>query len=54
MKSIGITETYDPCFVPDWETRLLDANIIISKELSDEMIEKFMSANNSLPMLLNQ
>lgn len=42
MKSIGITETYDPCFVPDWETRLLDANIIISKELSDEMIEKLL------------
>ena len=41
MKSIGITETYDPCFVPDWETRLLDANIIISKELSDEMIENY-------------
>ena len=42
MKSIGITETYDPCFVSDWETRLLDANIIISKELSDEMIEKLL------------
>ena len=42
MKSIGITETYDPCFVQDWETRLLDANIIISKELSDEMIEKLL------------
>ena len=37
MKFIGITETYDPCFVPDWETRLLESNIIISKELSDEI-----------------
>lgn len=42
MKFIGITETYDPCFVPDWETRLLESNIIISKELSDEMIEKLL------------
>ena len=42
MRKIGITETYDPCFVPDWETRLLDANIIISKELNDEMIEKLL------------
>lgn len=33
MNRIGITETYDPCFVPDWEVRLLDANIVISKEL---------------------
>lgn len=30
MNRIGITETYDPCFVPDWEVRLLDANIVIS------------------------
>ena len=42
MKQIGITETYDPCFVSDWETKLLDVNIIISKELSDEMIEKLL------------
>lgn len=42
MKYVGITETYDPCFVPDWETKLLDANIIISKELNDEMIEKLL------------
>lgn len=41
-KKIGITETYDPCFVPDWETKLLDANIVISKELNDEMIEKLL------------
>lgn len=42
MKQIGITETYDPCFVPDWETKLLDANIVISKELNDEMVEKLL------------
>ena len=42
MKKIGITETYDPCFVPDWETKLLEANIVISKELNDEMIEKLL------------
>ncbi len=42
MKRIGITETYDPCFVPDWETKLLEANIVISKELNDEMIEKLL------------
>lgn len=42
MKQIGITETFDPCFVSDWEVKLLEANIIISKELSDEMIEKLL------------
>ena len=42
MKRIGITETFDPCFVPDWETKLLKANIVISKELNDEMIEKLL------------
>ena len=31
MKQIGITETYDPCFISDWETKLQDVNIIISK-----------------------
>ena len=46
MKKIGITETYDPCFVPDWETKLLDANIVISKELNDEMIEKLLIVKN--------
>ncbi len=38
MKQIGITETFDPCFIQDWETRLLEANVIISKELTDEMV----------------
>lgn len=43
MKYIGTTETYDPCFVPDWDSRLLEANIIISKELTDEMITKLVA-----------
>lgn len=47
-KKIGITETYDPCFVPDWETKLLEANIVISKELNDEMIEKLLIVKNSV------
>lgn len=42
MKYFGITETGDPCFVPDWDLRLREANIIISKELTDEMIEKLI------------
>lgn len=46
MKYVGITETYDPCFVPDWETKLLEANVVISKELSDEMVEKLLIVQN--------
>jgi len=42
MKYFGITETGDPCFVPDWDIRLREANIIISKELTDEMIQKLV------------
>lgn len=42
MNYIGITETSDPCFHTDWETRLLAANIIISKELSFEMTENLL------------
>jgi len=42
MKYFGITETGDPCFVPDWDLRLREANIIISKELTEEMIEKLI------------
>ena len=40
MKQFGITETGDPAFVSGWEKRLLEANIVISKELTDEMIER--------------
>lgn len=36
---IGVTETYDPFYVEGWEQRLLDANIIITKHLSDGMID---------------
>lgn len=39
MKQIGITETYDPCFVDNLESKLLDANIIITKELTDHLVE---------------
>jgi len=40
--TIGITETYDPCWVPDWEKRLKDVNVIITKQLSDDMISKLV------------
>jgi hypothetical protein len=40
MKFIGTTETYDPVYVSDWESRLLDVNIIISKELDFNMMKK--------------
>ena len=43
MKYIGITETGDPAFVKGWDNRLLEANIIISKELTDDMIEKLVN-----------
>lgn len=42
MKRIGTTETYDPAFVPDWERRLKEVNIIITKQLTDELIEKLI------------
>lgn len=48
MKPVGITETYDPCFVDDWETRLLKANIIISKELNDEMVAKLVAVQGNV------
>jgi len=48
MKYIGTTETYDPCFVRDWETRLLDVNIIISKELTDSMIMKLVTHRDKI------
>lgn len=44
MKQIGVTETYDPCYVSDWDDKLLDANIIITKELSDDMIHKLLGS----------
>ena len=48
MKQFGITETGDPAFVSGWEKRLLEANIVISKELSDEMIEKLIDNQNKV------
>lgn len=48
MKQFGITETGDPVDVDGWEDRLLEANIIISKELSDVMIEKLIDNQNKI------
>lgn len=48
MKQFGITETGDPAFVSGWEKRLLDVNIVISKELTDEMIEKLVDNQNKV------
>lgn len=50
MKQIGVTETYDPCFVPDLESKLLDANIIITKELTDDLVE-ILRRNNHRVLL---
>lgn len=37
---VGITETYDPCFVKDFESMLTQpVNIVITKELTDELID---------------
>ena len=43
MKQVGITETYDPRFVYDWDKRLKDVNIIITKSLEGYMIEKLLA-----------
>lgn len=43
MKYVGTTETFDPCFVPDWDKKLLEANIIISKELNLDMMKKLIN-----------
>lgn len=48
MKQVGTTETYDPCFVSDWDDKLLDANIIITKELSDDLIHKLLGSVNKV------
>lgn len=39
---IGVTETFDPAYVPDWETKLKDVNIIITKSLTNSMIKKLI------------
>ena len=39
---VGITETNDPCFNLDLFDNLYDANIIITKNLSDKLIEKLI------------
>jgi DNA repair photolyase len=48
MKQFGTTETYDPCYVFDWDDKLLDANIIITKELSDDMIHKLLGNSDKI------
>ena len=39
---IGITETSDPCFHLDIFDNLYNANIIITKNLTNKMIEKLI------------
>lgn len=46
MIKIGVTETYDPCFDYSWVDNLKDANIIITKNLTDRMIEELVKHKN--------
>lgn len=39
MNKIGATETYDPCFDLSWVNNLQEANIIITKNLTNEVIK---------------
>ena len=39
---IGITETSDPCFHLEVFDRLYDGNIIVTKNLSNKLIEKLI------------
>ena len=39
---IGITETSDPCFHLELFDRLYDGNIIVTKNLSNKLIEKLI------------
>jgi DNA repair photolyase len=43
---IGITETSDPCFHLEIFDNLYDANIIITKNITDKMIEKLIENKN--------
>ena len=43
---IGITETNDPCFHLDLFDNLYDANIIITKNLSNKLIDKLVEHKN--------
>ena len=44
---IGITETSDPCFHLDLFDNLYDANIIITKNLSNRLIDKLIEASQN-------
>lgn len=47
MKSVGVTETYDPCYVEDLESKLLpEANIIITKKLTRDLSDIILSNSN--------
>lgn len=46
MIKIGVTETYDPCFDYSWVDNLKDANIIITKNLTNKMIEELVKHKN--------
>jgi DNA repair photolyase len=48
MKFIGATETYDPCYVGRLDSKLLDANIIITKELTTELMETILRNKNKI------
>lgn len=42
MVRIGATETYDPCFDMSWSENLYEANIIITKNISNQIISKLL------------
>jgi len=48
MKYIGATETFDPAFVKDWDQHLKEANLIISKRLTDDMIQKLVKNKDKI------
>ena len=49
---IGITETSDPCFHLDLFDNLYEANIIITKNLSYKLIEKFIEIVGGVKILI--
>lgn len=43
VNEIGVTETYDPCFDYSWVDNLRPVNIIITKSLTDKMIDTLLT-----------
>lgn len=43
VNEIGTTETYDPCFDYSWVNNLRPVNIIITKSLTDKMIDTLVT-----------